>query len=123
MRAAEQKSPTLPNVAYLILSGGIMLIPQADAPPGLHRVQHLRDAPPISQVWQRFLKALRGSEAWLRGEEPVPSRPRQSPEKWPEGADMVLEGPNNKGEMPDVSNQPVCKYCDYGVLCGARRLF
>lgn len=123
MRAAEKNSTKIPIVAYLILSSGIMLIPQADAPPGLKRVQHLKDAPPIGEVWQRFIKALRGSEAWLHGDEPVPSRPRQSPGKWPDGADMVLDGPNSKGEMPDISEQTVCKYCNYGMLCGARRLF
>lgn len=123
MRAAEKNNTKMPFVAYLILSSGILLIPQVDAPPGLQRVQHLKDAPPIRVVWQRFITALRGSEAWLHGDKPVPSRPHQSPESWPEGADMVLDGPNSKGEMPGFSEQTVCKYCNYGVLCGARRLF
>jgi hypothetical protein len=118
LRAAEGKRSKLPGVAYLILSRSILLISELDAPQGLQRAQRLKDAAPIKEVWQNFVTALRGSEAWLRGEEPVPSRPKQSSEEWPAGVDLVLDA----FDSPDPSKQDICRYCEYTLLCGARRL-
>lgn len=122
-RAVEQTRSGLPPVAYLVLSEGVLLLPLADAPDGLDRAQRLADAPAIGTVWRDFSAALGRSEAWLRGEEPVPLRPAQPFEAWPTGTDMVLDGPNSRGRMPDPSEQPVCRYCDYPALCGIRRLY
>ena len=123
MRAAENPGSSLPRVAYLVLSRGIVLIPSEDAPPGMKGVQKLADAPPIRDVWERFASALRASDDWLRGECPVPSRPQQLPEEWPEGADLVLDRAKNPDEVLDLTEQPVCRYCEFTALCGARSLF
>jgi hypothetical protein len=106
-------------VGYLILSQGVMLTPKGSALEGGSSVQVV-DGPSIQDVWNAFSSALRGAEGWLRGEDAVPARPLQDPDAWPDGATLVLEGPDSKGRMPQ--EQPTCKYCDYQILCGRKEL-
>lgn len=76
-------------------------------------------APPIREVWDRFREALGRSQDWLTTEdEPVPVRPRQDPDTWPEGVEMAVETDRSK----DRKDLRPCKYCDYKLLCGVREV-
>jgi hypothetical protein len=108
-----------PAVGYLILADGLLYSLAGSALAG-NAGTVLVDGPSIATVWQHFAGALDRAEAWLAGEVPVPARPLEDPEAWPEGATLVLDGPNARGKLPDM--QPICKYCDYGCLCGREEL-
>jgi hypothetical protein len=78
------------------------------------------EGPAIGEVWDAFTRALQNAEDWLTAGVPIPARPLQEPEAWPAGATIVLDGPNAKGKLPEI--QPICRYCDYGTLCGREEL-
>ncbi len=113
--AGKTRHP-ITGVAYLILSEGRVITPEGSPISGASAMEKV-PGPAIREVWTNFLKALQGAEAWLRGEEAVPVRPLQSPQEWPEGADMVLKDP-----AKDKKDQEACRYCDYTSLCGKKEL-
>ena len=112
-RAHETGQRNVP-VAYLILSNAELYTPEGSPVAGTGEKQHVGGAPPIGDVWERFQKAIRAADGWLSGEEPIPARPLQNPETWPEGSGLVLD--------EESEDQKVCQYCDYSVLCGYREL-
>ncbi|MFB3905842.1 MAG: PD-(D/E)XK nuclease family protein [Acidobacteriota bacterium] len=119
----SQRAGRFPAVGYLVLSTGTLLTPEGSPIRGAGPAEIVRQAPSVREVWARFAAALDRADGWLRGEAPVPSRPMLEFSEWPEGTELVLDGPNRKGVMPDPATQYVCRYCDYPVLCGLRRLF
>jgi RecB family exonuclease len=118
--ARAQEQGVFPAVAYLILADGVLYSPEGSAVFGGGPAEVLRDSPCIETIWTGFGKALAEADEWLKGTEPIPTRPLLDPENWPAGVELVLERPKASGENP---KQDVCKYCDYKVLCGLRRLF
>jgi len=120
-RAEEKgRGRGFPAVAYLILSAGVLYSPEGSTIIGNGPAEVLRNSPSIESVWVNFVDALSRADTWLSGTEPIQTRPLTEPDQWPDGVELVLKGPNTKGEMPE---QEVCKYCDYKTLCGFRRLF
>jgi hypothetical protein len=109
----------MPAVGYLILADGLLYTPETSALAGGGGTV-IDGAPAIAVVWDTFAAALARAEDWLAGRAPVPARPLEDPEDWPEGATIVLDPPDAKGKLPDT--QPICKYCDYGCLCGREEL-
>lgn len=115
----EGRMGKFPAVGYLILSSSVLYSPSGSRIEGDGGAT-IVDAPPISQVWDSFVSALANAEAWLIGQEPVPARPLQTADQWPQGIELVLTGPDNKGRMPD--QQDVCTYCNYQAICGLKEL-
>jgi hypothetical protein len=110
-RSRAEARGVFPSVAYLVLKDGVLCTPAGSAMKGAANVLN---GPAISEVWDRFEKALADADAWLTGAEPVPARPLQPRDEWPPGVEMVIE--ETKGnETPQV-----CTYCDFGVLCGMK---
>jgi len=108
-----------PAVAYLILAEGILYTPAGSRLRG-QALMTVVEGPAIGEVWEAFATALQNAEDWLTARAPVPARPLQEPEAWPAGATIVLDGPNAKGKLPEI--QHICRYCDYGILCGREEL-
>lgn len=104
------------RVAYLLISDCTVHTPEGSPLEGSTTRDTVQGAPSIHDVWSRFTQALDSADEWLSGAQPVPARPLQDPEDWPPGAEIALD------PDPRVENQAVCKYCDYGVLCGRERL-
>jgi hypothetical protein len=117
---SRARGGAVPAVAYLILADGILYTPTGSRLRG-QAPMTVVEGPAIGEVWEAFATALRNAEDWLTAGVPVPARPLQEPEAWPAGATIVLDGPNAKGKLPEI--QPICRYCDYGILCGREELF
>ena len=113
---SQQSGGEYPAVAYLILADGQMFTPS-----GSPLVDHASctevDGPGIQRVWNQLVTAMNGAEAWLSDANPIPARPLQSPEEWPDGTELVLASSQRGDQL-----QEVCRYCDYQTLCGVRRL-
>lgn len=107
------------DVAYLVLSAARLYTPKGSPIRG-DGGREVVEGPGIRQVWEDFTRVLTTSEDWLRGAAPIPARPLQSAAEWPEGVTMALVDPDSAG--PDFRGQDVCRYCDYGVLCGMEGL-
>ena len=103
-----------PAVAYLVLSDGLFLTPSGSPVAGDGNRSEV-DGPSIEAVWQAFSEALKNADQWVLDETPVPARPLQESDDWPNGTDLVLQSDLKEGEW-----QSVCRYCDYGQLCGIR---
>lgn len=104
------------SAAYLIIADAQVMTPSG-SPLTTHASCVQVDGPAVADVWNRFADALGRSEGWMAGDDAVPARPLQPPTFWPTGAELVL--------APDLApgdQQECCKYCDYQVLCGIRRL-
>jgi hypothetical protein len=112
--AYSRRSETgrLPPVAYLVLSENQLLTPSAN-PLSSDAPTEVVDAPPIADVWNRFHEALQEANDWLSGKVPIPARPLQSPDQWPQGVDLILDKTLRAGKA-----QETCRYCRYGMLCG-----
>ena len=102
-------------VAYLVIANNRLLTPSATPMAGTRNDQHVPEAPGMAEVWQRFTQALARSQAWMERAEPVPARPLQDSEEWPDGVEMVLDA---KG----ADEQRICRYCDFRVLCGLEEI-
>lgn len=102
-------------VAYLVIANNRLLTPSVRPMAGTRDDQQVPDAPGMLEVWQRFTQVLARSQAWIEGAEPVPARPLQDSEEWPDGVEMVLDA---KG----ADEQRVCRYCDFRVLCGLEEI-
>jgi len=116
---SQGRRGTFPAVGYLILSSGVLYTPSGSRIQGDGGAT-IVDAPSISQVWDSFVSALVNAEAWLIGKEPVPARPLQTADQWPQGIELVLTGPDKKGQLP--AQQDVCTYCNYQAICGLKEL-
>ncbi len=102
----------LPPVAYLILVTGELFTPSGSALRGATAQQLVERGPPIGDVWRNFTLALRASEKWLSTGE-IPVRPLRPMETWPLGSNLALDP-----AAFQKREQPICRYCDYGELCG-----
>ncbi len=102
------------RVAYLLIADGTVHTPEGSPLHGATQAALVKDAPAIHATWLSFAAALAGADGWLRGEGPIPARPLQEPEAWSPGVELAL------GEGKEAP--PVCRYCDYGVLCGEEEL-
>jgi hypothetical protein len=102
-------------VAYLVIANNRLLTPSASPVGGTRDDQQVPDAPGMAEVWRRFAQALARSQSWMEGAEPIPARPLQDSEEWPDGVEMVLDA---KG----VDEQRMCRYCDFRVLCGLEEI-
>ena len=69
--------------------------------------------PGIDSGGNDFKAAIEAADSWLDGSEPIPARPLQDPEEWPEGTGLVIKE-KDAGQS--------CKYCPYDVLCGRSEL-
>jgi ATP-dependent helicase/nuclease subunit B len=119
-RARRQTSGgAMPAVGYLILADGLLYTPEGSALAGGAGTM-IAEGPAIAAVWDRFTGALGRAEGWRTGDAPVPARPLEDPEDWPEGATIVLDAPDAKGKPAE--SQPICTYCDYQALCGVMEL-
>lgn len=106
-------------VGYLVIQPQRLYTPAGSPLRGAGARGVIDGAPAIREVWDRFREALARSQDWLRTEdESVPVRPRQDPDEWPEGVDMVVETDSRK----DRTELRPCKYCDYQLLCGVREV-
>ena len=108
----RQAVGNFPAVAYLVLSDGTVYTP-AGSPLGGVPTAEVIDGPSIEQVWNNFSTAIAGAENWLTTDDPIPARPIQDINEWPDGAEIVLIEQPKRGET-----QSVCRYCDYKRLCG-----
>jgi len=109
-----------PAVGYLILSDGVLFTPSGSALHGRRATGFMEvEGDAIAEVWERFVAAVRAADGWLGGGEPVPVRPLQPAAERPAGVALVLE---RKEPQPLGNLEPPCSWCDYPVLCGARRL-
>ena len=102
-------------VAYLVIANNRLLTPSARPMAGTRDAQEVPGAPGMAEVWQRFAQALARTQAWMEGAEPVPARPLQDSEEWPDGVDMVLDAEG-------ADEQRMCRYCDFRVLCGLEEI-
>ena len=107
-------------VAYLILADGLLITPEGSPVRGATDAQIERGAPGIADTWASFSAALRSSQRWLSGDEPIPARPLQDPNEWPAGAEISLEG--ERGRLGKEKDFAVCKYCSYPALCGRKEV-
>ena len=105
---------TFPAVGYLILDSAVLYSPSGSPLLGEGPVQVV-DGPGMDEVWQTFAEALAKAEEWLEGKGPVPARPLESQENWPEGVELVVD-------PSDPTAGELCRYCDYSVLCGMKEL-
>jgi hypothetical protein len=112
---AAGNTGSFPCVAYLVLANGLLYTPSGSPIQGQTGATVV-NGPAIKQVWRNFVNALDQSEGWLTKGEAIPARPLQTPDQWPQGTLLVLDGPDSKGQMPE--EQGVCQYCDYEILCG-----
>jgi hypothetical protein len=107
----SQARGVYPDVAYLVLSDGVLFTPSGSEIRGdTHR--RVVDGPSIQQVWDRLNQALQNAQGWLETGK-IPVRPLQSVDDWPDGATIVLDEKLKKTE-----SQQLCKYCNYQNLCG-----
>jgi hypothetical protein len=105
-------SGNFPAVAYLVLSDGTIFTPMGSPLAGVPTAEVI-DGPSIERVWNNFSTAIAGAESWLTTDDPVPARPIQDVDDWPDGSELVFIEKLKRGEM-----QSVCRYCDYKRLCG-----
>jgi len=115
---SRESDRRFPAVGYLVLSRSALYTPGLSRLLGEGPFLQI-DGPAISEVWERFKKALSDADGWMRGEEPVPARPLMDPVVRPEGTDMVIEEPGKGKTREDVAP---CLYCDFKLLCGVRQL-
>ncbi|TWT55491.1 PD-(D/E)XK nuclease family protein [Allorhodopirellula solitaria] len=108
----SQSNGSFPAVAYLVLSDGTIFTPIGSPLSGVPTSQVI-DGPSIERVWNNFATAIAGAEGWLTTDDPVPARPLQSIDDWPDGSELVLIEQLGRGET-----QSVCRYCDFKRLCG-----
>jgi len=111
-----QRTGRYPAVAYLVLADAQLYTPSGGPLAG-DAGRYVVEGPAIEAVWNRFSHAISGADSWLTGGQPVPARPLQAPEEWPEGADLVLDA-----DLKADKAQDSCRYCDYGCLCGREGL-
>lgn len=102
------------GVAYLILERARLMTPTGSPLTGADASEQVQ-GPAIQSTWSNFQAALDRASGWLEGREPVAARPLQDPTMWPQGVELVLD-PDGKRE-PDV-----CRYCEFRVFCGLRRM-
>jgi hypothetical protein len=105
-----------PAVAYLILANGRFLTPTGSAIKGGDGLQTV-DGPPISEVWDKFVKAIEKCGTWLTTDAKVPAWPLYPSTQWPKGVELVLQD-----DLKIDESQTPCRYCDYTKLCGIQRL-
>ena len=105
-----------PAVAYLILANGRFVTPNGSAIKGGDGLQTV-DGPPISEVWDKFVKAIEKCGTWLTTAAKVPAWPLHSPHQWPKGVELVLQD-----DLKIDESQTPCRYCDYTKICGIQRL-
>jgi ATP-dependent helicase/nuclease subunit B len=108
----SQADGKFPAVAYLVLSDGTIFTPTGSPLAGVPTAAVI-DGMSIDQVWNNFSTAIAGAENWLTTDDPVPARPIQDVDEWPDGSELVLVERPGRGEI-----QSVCRYCDYKRLCG-----
>lgn len=109
----------VPAVGYLVIRPQRLYTPAGSPLRGAAPRSVIDGAPAIREVWDRFREALARSQDWLTAEDdPVPVRPRQDPDAWPEGVEMVVE----TDRRSDRTELRPCKYCDYQLLCGVREV-
>ncbi len=101
------------RVGYLLLADGSIHTPAGSPLRGALPSETVEDAPPIETTWRRFVAALERADTWIGGAEPIPARPLQPPEEWPEGVELALEAKPARDEL-----HRTCRYCDFGLLCG-----
>ncbi|MDY0002414.1 MAG: PD-(D/E)XK nuclease family protein, partial [Polyangia bacterium] len=116
---SQEAGGRTPAVGYLILREAVLHTPSGSRLRGDGPL-NVVEGPAIDQVWQTFVTALRNTEAWLSGAEPVPARPLQAPEDWPQEVRLGLEGA--LGVSSYGKRYPACEYCDYGLICGLKEL-
>jgi hypothetical protein len=114
-RAADLDATTS---AYLFLADGYIVTPEGRPLAGATPAMVVQQAPSAGEVWRRLSDALARGAGWIRGDEPVPARPLQRPDRWPRDAQRFIDP---EGRQSD-ERRAVCRYCDYGVLCGLERL-
>ena len=111
-RAAQ--TGRFPAVAYLILSDGLMFTPSENAIAGAPRAA-VSESVAIEDVWNQFEAAVERADEWMSGQGPIPARPLLSAAEWPAGSEFVLDADLKADEL-----QQVCRYCDYGQICGLK---
>lgn len=104
------------RAAYLAMAGATLVTPEGGPLRAAPREAQVPGAPAILEVWDRFEAALDAADAWLAGTEPVTARPLLPPDKWPPGAELVLDGADDAGD------EPACNWCEYPVLCGRQEV-
>jgi ATP-dependent helicase/nuclease subunit B len=107
----RQSSERYPAVAYLVLSDGKFFTPNESALAGVDQALVL-DGPSIEQVWNNFWQAISHADDWLTTDAPVPARPLQRIDDWPNGAEIVLK------QLDQDESQSVCRYCEFKQFCG-----
>jgi RecB family exonuclease len=110
---AQAGGGRLPAVAYLILEDGLLLTPSGSPLRGVSPARAIA-GPSVDEVWRQVAEALPRADRWLTRDEPIPARPLQQPEEWPEGAALAIY--DAKGSGPE-KREP-CRYCRYQILCG-----
>ncbi len=105
-----------PAVAYLVLAEGQLFTPRGSALDG-GTACSVVDGADIQTVWSQFAAAIEHANDWLDGDADIPARPLQTPDSWPNGAEITLTANLGQDEL-----QEACRYCDYPTLCGLRRL-
>jgi ATP-dependent helicase/nuclease subunit B len=108
--ARMQQGATVRAAAYFILSSGRTVTPQGGP---LRGVSTPLPGPGVAETWQRFEQALQDARGWMDSGT-IPTRPLQLAADWSPGTNAALDA--------ESATQGVCNYCDYGVLCGQRRL-
>ncbi len=111
-----QTSGLSPAVAYLVLSDSQFHTPSGSSLAAIE-TRSIIESDAIEKVWENFSRAIRAADRWLLGAEPIPARPLQSADQWPEGVELVL---NDKLGAEDV--QETCRFCQFGLLCGHQEL-
>jgi ATP-dependent helicase/nuclease subunit B len=71
----------------------------------------------MPETWAKFQAALQAADGWFSKKDPVPARPLQGAADHPKDYEMTRRPDEKANEEPEV-----CKYCDYDLLCGQRRL-
>lgn len=104
------------GTGYFILRESLLYTPEGQKLQGTEDPEIIEKAEDIFETWNRFATALERGSSWLRESEPVPARPLQNRNEWPENADMVIDTSSRKSR----SDLAPCQYCDYKILCGLR---
>ena len=97
---SQANQGVFPAVGYLILAEGILYTLKSNHLYGEGQIEYI-EGKDVSNVWEDFMKALRETDSWLTGNEPVPARPLQNAEDRPSGVAMVIDEPRSNQSKLD----------------------